>query len=60
MIPAHTGTTQVVQAHYDILTGGPAAYDPARPRTILAQTSTSPKPASHIAFVTDIRCTYRP
>ena len=31
-----TGTAQIVQAYYDILTGGIAAYDPARLRTLLA------------------------
>jgi ketosteroid isomerase-like protein len=36
MTHANTSAAQVVQAYYDILTGGPAAYDPARLRAILA------------------------
>ena len=31
-----TSTAQIVQAYYDILTGGIAAYDPARLRALLA------------------------
>ena len=31
-----TSTAQIVQSYYDILTGGIAAYDPARLRALLA------------------------
>ena len=34
MTQTETSTAQIVQAYYDILTGGMAAYDPARLRAL--------------------------